>query len=307
MFSIFKHVFRIGVIGVLATGVVGGAALMVAGPERTKAVIDQVHGDIVASIDEAIDDPVALRSQLVELEREYPKRIGQVRGDLAELNEQIRQLERDRDVAERVVAMAREDVARYEPALAEAAANRARGAEPRANLVSFGDHVLSYDRAQAKFNQIQGTLVAYTNRAADAAHDLTYLGQQSTRLEDLLVQLETERAQFQSQIAQLSRQVDAIARNERLIHLLEKRNKTIEQCSRFEVVSIDHLTGRLAEIRSRQEAELDHLANATEQSDYEELARMQLRTEQLEQNLHGEEGVDAPATPSSYEVTAFGH
>ncbi len=303
MFTIFKHVFRIGAIGVLTAGAIGGATLMVAGPERTKAVIDQVHNDIVASIDEAIDDPVALRAQLVELEREYPKRIGQVRGDLAELNEQIRQLERERDVAERVVAMAQDDVSLLEPALAEAAANRARGVQPRATLVAFGDNVLSYDRAQAKFNQIQGTLVAYQNRAADAAHDLTYLAQQSTRLDELLVQLETERAQFQSQIAQLSRQVDAIARNERLIHLLEKRNKTIEQCSRFEVVSIDHLTGRLAEIRSRQEAELDHLANARQRDDYEELARMQILTEKAAAGLHDE---DETTVPSSYEVTAFG-
>ena len=93
-----------------------------------------------------------------------------------------------------------------------------------------------------------------------------------------LLQLEGERAQFQTQIQALSRQVDSIARNERLIGLLEKRNRTIEECSNYDVSTLDQLTGRLSEIRSRQEAELDMLSSHQGRTDYEDLARMELNS-----------------------------
>ena len=101
-------------------------------------------------------------------------------------------------------------------------------------------------------------------------------------MEELLVQLETEHTRFQAQLWQLERQVDAIARNERLIELLEDRNKTIEECSRFDAISVDHVTERLAEIRSRQEAELELLSSTQETTDYEEQARQALQRAEVE-------------------------
>ena len=108
-------------------------------------------------------------------------------------------------------------------------------------VVSWDDKVYSYDRASNQLNQVRQTVTAYTNRAADAKHDLTYLSQQETRLSDLLSTLEAERTQFQSQISQLNRQVDAIARNERLISLMEERNKTIDECSKYDAISLDNI------------------------------------------------------------------
>lgn len=275
----FKTLFRVGAIGAVSAGVLTGGALLIAGPQRTKAVFHQVQDDLLQHIDECIDDPTALRSQLQELEQEYPERIAQVRGDLAELQEQIRQLERERAISARVVEMAQADLDELEPLLAAAAATQAANGLARASAIQFDDKVLSFEGASSKAGHIRQTALAYSNRAADAEHDLAYLRQQSTRLEELLAQLENERAQFQGQIWQLSRQVDAIARNERLIGLLDKRNRTIEECSRYDVVSLDQITSRLSEIRSRQEAELDVLANTRPEADYEDMARMQLHGE----------------------------
>ena len=276
MIRLAKGLFRTTVIGTLLVGVAAGGAALFAGKARTRAVIDKVQNQVRRSIDEVIDDPTAARSQLRELEKEYPERIRQVRGDLAELQEQIRQLQRDRAVAQRVVELTDGDLAVLEPELQAAAAAQAHGeARP---VVRMGEAVFSLDRASVKANQIRQTRMAYANRAADATHDLAYLEGQESRLQDLLVQLENERAQFQAQIWQLERQVDSIARNERLIDLLEKRNKTIENCSRYDVSSLDQLTSKLAEIRSRQEAELDVLANRQGQIDYEELARFQVQS-----------------------------
>ena len=280
MAGIIKTLIRVGVI----TAASAGAAVLIAGPHRAAALVSQAHESIMTHIDERIDDPVALRSQLRELERNYPERIGQVRGDLAELREQMRQLDRDRAVSERVVALADRDLGLLSPMLQDAEGVQAEAASyggvRKVASVVFDNRTYTLDQARTRAQQIGQTRVAYANRAADAAHDLIYLKQQEEKLEDLLAQLETERTQFQGQLWQLDRQVDAIARNESLIEMLEKRKQTIEECSRYEVASLDQLMGRLAEVRARQQAELDVLSGTGGSVDYEEIARMQLGTEQ---------------------------
>ncbi len=300
MMCFLKKIFRTGVIATLLVGTAAGAAVFVAGPNRTKAVIDQVHGQVLDHIDHAIDDPTALRAQLREMEKEYPARISQVRGDLAELNEQIRQLDREREIAQRVVELADSDLAALESGFQEATARAEVEGSSRLVSVRVENRPLSVERATLRINQVRNTKIAYANRMADAQHDLAYLEQQSERMSELLLQLENERAQFRSQIQALSRQVDAIARNERLIGLLEKRNRTIEECSRYEAISLDQISGRLAEVRSRQEAELDVLAQSQEQGDYEDLARMQLAGEALEAKVSelGSELRDMPYSAS---------
>lgn len=284
MTGLIKTTFRLTLLAVLA----GGAAFLVAGPERAGALVHQAHDNLVSIIDDTIDDPVALRAQLRELEAEYPQRISEVRGDLAELNEQIRQLDREKAVAERVVALADRDLDTLQPLLAKAEGERGMGG---AVLVSFGNRSFTINQAYTRANQIGQTRIAYGNRAADAGHDLEYLRQQAARLEEILLQLETERTQFQAQIWQLERQVDAIARNDRLIEIMEERKRTIDEYSRFEVASLDQLHGRLAEVRSRQEAELEYLASDQQRLTYEEMAEMQLDTETRE-------SLDAEAVPS---------
>jgi len=271
-----KSIFKVGAGLLVLAGVALGGALLIAGPQRTHAAIDQVHTNLLDQIDTQINDPAKLRSQLRELEAEYPERISQVRGDLAELRQQIRQLEREEAICGRVVEMARADLDSLEPVFNEATAQRAAGGSSAVRVVAWQDKVYTYDRAANQVHQVRQTIQTYTNRGSDAGHDLTYLRQQEQRLDDLLVTLEGERARFQSQMSQLSRQVDAIARNERLIDLLEARNRTIEECSTYEAASLDGLTQRLSEVRSWQQAELEMLASSQQQLDYEEAARMEL-------------------------------
>jgi len=273
MCSLFKTFSRFGLITVLA----GTAAFFVAGPERSEAALTQAHSHVMSMIDDNIDDPIALRAQLHDLEEEYPEKIAQVRGDLAELQEQIRQLERERDVSTGVVKLASADLDTLQPLLATAHTSVSENGRARLATVQFENRTYSVDQAFTRANHIEQTRIAYANRAADADHDLVYLTQQEDRLGDLLVQLETERSQFQAQMWQLERQVDAIARNDRLIDLMEKRQKTIEECSRYEVASLDHMQGRLAELRSRQEAELEYLSDERKVLDYEDRAKVLLQ------------------------------
>lgn len=257
-----KKIIRTGVVGGVIAGAAVGATVLLAGPERSAAIFDQIQENVSHTIDANLDDPVALRRQLRELESEYPKRISELRGDLGELQGQITQLDRERQISKRVVELAHDDL-------------QSLGLEEGAALASTGSASLVSSRAR----QIQQTQAVYANRASEAAHDLTYLRQQEQRMIDLLGQLETEYSNFQAQLWQLERQVDAIARNERLIDLMEDRQRTIDELSNFEVASLDHMVSRLSEMRSRQEAELEFLAQDQRRTDYESVAKMQLEDE----------------------------
>ena len=278
MFSMLKKTFKFTIVTVLALGVLGLAATAIAGEHRAHAVMDEVHGRVMETIDRSIEDPAAMRTQLRELEREYPKRITQVRDDLSELQLEIRELDRDQAIAERVVELVSADLNQVEAQLA----SNYGGAEDgllQVQNASWNGRAPAKNPAEMRLGQLRQQTIMYQNRAADAGRDLGYLRLQEARLQELLAKLERERSEFQSQIVGLSRQIDSIARNDRLIVLLDKRNRTIEECSRYEAVSLDQITGRLASIRSRQEAELDLLATAEAATDYEHAARMQIATE----------------------------
>lgn len=281
MFGIIKKTFRLGVItaGILGVGAI--AAFAAFGEGRTKTVVREFHGKVLEKIDQTIDNPAALRAQLHEMEREYPERIAQVRGDLAELDAEIRSLERDQAVSERVVALVDTDLGRVEGALAAHSEVSSNGLTS-VRAIEIADRVVSPQRAQHQLHQMKEQRLVYANRSADAQHDLLYLEKQRSRLQELLTKLETERAEFQTQILGLSRQIDAIARNDRLITLLERRNRTIEECTRYEAISLDQITGRLAQITSRQEAELDVLSNIEPSTDYEDMARLEIANQEFE-------------------------
>ncbi len=275
MFAILKGATRIVVLGGLVTTAVVGTSLAVAGRERTAAIAHHAKDRVISAIDRQIDDPTALRAQLRELEKEYPKRVAALAGDLGELREQMRQLERERAIAQRVVQLADADLGPMEEAVRTAMANRANGMTPVANGGVNGREP-GLVQAQTRLEQVRQTRFVYAGRAADAGRDLEYLGAQSQRIEDALAQVETERAQFQAQLWQIERQVDSIARNERLIDMMSDRKKTLEQAGRFEAVSLDHVVGRLSEVRTRQEAELQVLANDQKRLGYEDQARYEL-------------------------------
>lgn len=285
MFTILKKTAKYGLVTAIVLTLTGVAAVAIAGESRTRAVVHEVHGRVLESIDKSIEDPSAMRSQLRDMEREYPKRIAQVRGDLVELQHEIRELEREKAISDRVVELVAADLQEVETQLA-GSFGTGEGLRP-VSTASWNDRQQPGNRAELRANQLRQQRMLYESRGADAAHDLGYLHHQESRLEQLLVKLETERAEFQTQIAGLSRQIDAIARNDRLIDLLDKRNRTIEECSRYEAASLDQITGRLSMIRSRQEAELDLLASAEAATDYEHAARMQLSAEEPPDALPG--------------------
>jgi chromosome segregation ATPase len=281
--GIISKVIRTSVIAGVVGGVVVAGTIMVAGPQRSAAIFHQLQQDVIQKIDHNLEDPVAMRQQLRELAQEYPSKISSLRGDLAELQTQIRQLDRDRAVSQRVVDLASRDMDSLQPLLATATAE---GNTRLASARTEGDYAIEQTKARAR--RIRQTQAAYSNRASEASHDLVYLRQQENRMEELVGQLQGEYEQFQVQLTQLERQVDAIERNDRLISLLERRQRRINEMSRFEASSLEHVVSRLAELRSRQEAELQLLTADQGRVDYESMALQELNQESaVQRDLNG--------------------
>lgn len=273
--ALCRNLVRFGVIA----GLVGGTAVVIAGPDRVGALFSQTRGQINSCIDKHIDDPVALRAQMKKLEGEYPSRIADVQGDLAELREQKSQLQRELAVSDRVVSLAQGDLEQLQGMIA-----RGEDAQQSAQVtgtnhivrVVFANQSIPLKDAYSKATHIQQVQVAYTTRAGDIQRDLGYLDQQETRLAELLNQLQTEYTEFQSQMWQMDRQVDSISRNNRLIAVMEKRQRTLDEQSRYRSHSLDQLAGRFADIRAKQEARLEALGTATSTTNYEDRAKYDL-------------------------------
>lgn len=276
MASMMKHVIRFGVIGALVVG----AGVVVAGPHRVRAVFHQARENINCRIDQNITDPVALRSQLRDLAAQYPKRIAEVRSDLIELREQIKQLEYEKNTAERVVSLTETDIEKLNGALAQAEqasfVQVASDGAPRQIVINFKNDRLTVEDAYGRVNEIINTRNAFAASADDLDRDLGYLGQQEDRLVDLLGKLETEQSTFQTQLWELDRKVDAVARNDRMIDIMEKRQRNIDEQSRYRAGSIDQITARLSDIKTKQEAKLAALASTQKRENYEQAAKAQI-------------------------------
>ncbi len=276
MASLMKHVIRVGVIGALVVG----AGVVVAGPHRVRAVFQQAKQNINCKIDRNITDPVALRSQLRDLAAQYPKRISEVRSDLLELREQISQLQYEKETAERVVALTETDMDKLNNALTQAEeasfVQVASDGAPKTIVICFKSDRLSVEDAYGRVNEITNTRNAFAAQADDLDRDLGYLGQQEDRLVELLGKLETEQSTFQTQLWELDRKVDAVARNDRMIDIMEKRQKNIDEQSRYRAGSLDQITARLSEIKSKQEAKLSALASTQKRENYEAAAKAQI-------------------------------
>lgn len=278
MFSFLGKALKVAVISSVLLGMAGAGAYALMGKHRTEAVVNELQDNLLESIDAHLDNPKLMRSQLRDLERQYPERIAQVQGDLAEIRHEIQKLEQEVAVSDRVVALAERDLERLGTQVAAQLP-----AEPGVRLVSLRLDGESYkpDHAQSELQRVRATRSAYAARAADSRRDHGYLSKQALRLEELLVKLQGEQTEFRAQVVGLNRQIDAIGRNDRLLELLEKRNRTIEECSRYEAVSLNQITARLDQIKGKQEAALDLLASEEHATDYEELARQELASEEL--------------------------
>ncbi len=276
MACIVKSVVRLAVVAGTGLAVVGIPAALIAGPERVGAVLGQARDAVHHSIDSAVGDPAALRAQLRSLEAEYPERIADVRSDLTQLDQQISQMKREASVSRKVVELAQADLSTLGSVIAKAEDARAANDGFAVVRVRLDDRVLDLEQGYAESNRIGKLRNAHANRVSSIDRDLSLLGQQRDRLGAVLTQLENEQSELQDQLWQIEQQVDTIARNERIIDLLEDRDEHIERLGRYEAKTLDHVTGKILGKLAEQEQRLAALAGQTDENDYIEQAEYEL-------------------------------
>ncbi|MEM9373608.1 MAG: hypothetical protein AAGA55_08175 [Planctomycetota bacterium] len=253
--------------GAVITALAGGVLVAVAGPHRVHALFDQTRDGVNHAIDSMIDDPIAWRSEIRKLEAQYPEKIAEVRQDLGEVQTQVAQLTREQQVAAKVVQLATIDLEGMDTQLGQARITQS--ANPGAIVrVSFGSRPIDLDDAYAKREQVEQTRNLYAARVKDLTVDLGYLVEQEAQLSDLLTRLESEQAEFQAKLFQLDVQIDSMARDERLLDMMEDRQATIDEHSRFQAHSLDQLTQRLTQVRNEQRARLEAISRKDKAKDY---------------------------------------
>lgn len=271
-------------------GLVGLVGLAVVGPVRARILADKVRGNINSAVDACIDDPSALRAQIRELESQYAPRIAQTRSDLGQVKGQIAELKREQVVAQRVVEIAQADLQKLQGMLARAETIRDMGSTvvvagysdgrveetPGEVRINFNNESLNFEQAVSKAQQVEQVINAYVSRHDEIERDLGYMAEQQKRLAELNDKLETERGQFQAQLVALDHQIDAIARNERMIEMMQRREDAMTANSRYEAGSLENLKGRLAEIRTKQEAQLETIGRGSTSNGYEAKAKIDL-------------------------------
>lgn len=266
MFSMSRCVLRWGLIG--AAGL--GALAFVVGPERVAAGFAQVRAQAVAVAEDFVEDPVALRRQLAALAEQYPERIAEVRTEIAEVDRQLTRLEQDTEVSRRVVALTSDDLAEIRVALQDAASPDGT----RLTSLRVSGRAMNPDQARAEARRIADVRNTYRDRLATDETQVDFLTTQKSRLSEILDTLQTEHARYEAKLWQLDRQIDAIARNERLIEMTRDQQAILADYDKFsDVGSLDQLESKLAELRTIQEAQLQTLTRRSETTDYEQQAR----------------------------------
>lgn len=287
--------------GVVITALAGGVLVAVAGPQRVGYMIHQTQANVIGVIDDNIEDPIMLRAQIKNLEAQYPQKIAEVRSDLTEVQTQITQLDRELQVATKVVALASSDLETVSGQLTQA--RYTQESNPGAIVrVSLNNRAVDLDDAYAERNQIQNTRDLYAARATDLKTDLGYLQDQEEQLAGLLERLESERSEFQAKLYQLDAQIDTIARNERLIDMMEDRQETIDAHSNFQANSLDQLNGRLSSIRTEQRARLESIAKRDNDKNYIDEAEFLVDQEGLVTEFQNDHSLNAPANVKGFTI-----
>jgi phage shock protein A len=277
--AITRCILRWGLVSGLA---LGGATLLV-GPNHMKAGFAHLQAKAQNVVDELVDDPIALRNQLEDLADQYPERIGEVRGEVAEVTHQIAQFERDVDIASRVVAMTTDDLHQLKTLVAQAEAKQNTTARPAS--FHFEGVRFNIEGAYTEAGRINHVRKTYQDRLAHDEQQLNFLSQQQTRLTEILTNLEDEFSKYQSQLWQLDRQIDAIERNERLIELMKEQKSTLASYDKFEKVgSLHQIESKLAELARIQEAQLQALSKLDVSNNYEKIAEAQMDMQNLDDN-----------------------
>ncbi len=271
-----RFIVRWGIIGGLA---IGGITLLV-GPQRVMACIDQLQKEANAVVENLVDDPVALRRQLDSLAKQYPKRIAEVRGEIARLDQQVEQFVRDERIAIRVIELTTDDLGVLRDLVEDVEATTGVRGKP---FIRFEGVRYDLDGAYSEGRRIRTVKANYEDRLASDRRQMELLKEQKSRLTSILEKIEHEHETYRAQLWQLDREINAIERNDHIIAMVEQQQETLSGFDRFgSAGNLDQVRARLAEIRTVQESTILALTDSGTGSDYETRARFDTSGQEFE-------------------------
>ena len=273
MCCITRGIVRWGLISALALG----GATAVLGKERVKSALNHVGDKARTVVDQTVadsDDPLVLRRQLARLAEQYPDRIAEVRSELGEVQRRIASLQEDTRISETVVAMATEDLGELRQLVRLAEAQTTTRGDARAVAVRFEGTTFDLDGAYEEAHRINRVRASYDDRLGQNRFQLELLAEQQVALREILERFESEYDTYSTQLVQLEQQIEAMERNERLIELTREQQATLHQFEQMgRVGNLGQIEAKLAEMRTRQQATLEHLRRSSVHDSYEDRAR----------------------------------
>jgi hypothetical protein len=239
------------------------------------AVLMQAKQHVNHVIDANIDDPIALRSQLRNLEAKYPARIKEVESDLFTIQAERTGIEREFAIDQKAIEITQGKLGQLQDVLARGEALEQGGSIVRIN---FERDRMGIDEGYRLASHYGTMLTNFQASAQEYDMYLDMLVDQENQLAELLGQLESEQQEFQSQLAQLDRQVDAIARNERLISLLEERQASFNKYdNRYTAPNSDAVKTKIATLLKDQERRIASLSVKAERISIRDAAERELQ------------------------------
>jgi len=272
--AITRFVLRWGLIGGLAFA---GSMMLIGedGRAHVAAGLAQLRGHAYSLLAQCSDDPEILRQQLAALSEQYPQRIAEVKGEIAEVDRHIAQFDHDINVAQGVITLTTNDLQQLKTLIARAEERSTVSVRPVA--IRYEGVRFDVNEAYGEARRINHVRQTYRDRLAHDEQQMVFLTEQNTRLDEILVKLESEFDTYQAQLWQLDRQIDAIQRNERLIELTEEQQATLDSYERFgKIGNLKQLEAKLAELRTIQEAQLEALSKRNFHNDYHAQAELEL-------------------------------
>jgi chromosome segregation ATPase len=266
MFRFFGRITRWAAISALL--LVGLVAVV--GVTRVKTAFWSVRDHLRHNVDELVDSRVALRHELSKLQREYPRRIADLRCQLGEIDRDLVACSKDRRISEEVVTLAEADVELLRERLA------ATGVEGSYVSVEFRSELLDHERAVARASRIAETASSYRARLADLGQEGEMLTEERGRLHAELLNLEREYRSFNAEAGSLAREIESVKRKEKLVALAERKQRDHDDMFQDRASAL----ARVKEKIDRRRIQLDERLKAARAypsgNEYENRARLKV-------------------------------
>jgi hypothetical protein len=267
MFRFIGRLIRLSVLLLVA----GGAFVALVGVHRVKSACVSIRDHLRSNVDGLVDARVALRHEVEDLSRDYPKRIAELRSHLDGIERDLSACERERRVSGEVVALCRGDVEVLRSGMA--------ALPPGGGAFSFRGDRLSLADAERRAARIAETASMHEKRSGDLDRETAMLSGERERLRAELAAVEEEFREFAVQAASLLREIDAVSRQEKLVTLAERRATREADPLSDRAASLAEVKARIDRRRTEMDVRLRALSSAATVGEYEARARLNLAGE----------------------------